>query len=96
MYLKTWRECIKKMWEVDPLECPNCGGEMKIVSFITEESVVRQILEHLNLWAEKLSRDPPEMEPFTETIGVVREPFDDGCGHYAEYSTPSYESELPT
>ncbi len=44
---KTWRECIKsvrldseKIWEVDPLECPKCGGEMKIISFITEASVV--------------------------------------------------------
>jgi len=39
---KTWRECIKKIWEVDPLQCPNRGGEMsvrpdsgKIISFIT-------------------------------------------------------------
>jgi hypothetical protein len=40
---KTWRECIKKIWEVDPLLCPNCGGEMKIISFIKEASVIRQI-----------------------------------------------------
>jgi hypothetical protein len=31
---KTWRECIKKIWEVDPLICPKCGGEMiKISAF---------------------------------------------------------------
>ena len=31
---KKWRECIKKIWEVDPLICPNCGGEMiKISAF---------------------------------------------------------------
>ena len=29
-----WRECIKKVWEVDPLLCGRCGGEMKIISFI--------------------------------------------------------------
>jgi len=28
-----WRECIKKVWEVDPLSCPKCGSEMKIISF---------------------------------------------------------------
>lgn len=33
---RTWRACIKKIWEVDPLACPNCGGQMKIISFITE------------------------------------------------------------
>lgn len=87
---KTWRECIKKIWEVDPLECPNCGGEMKIISFITEASVIRQILEHLNLWGEKLSRDPPEWGLTSEDSGVVREPFDDGWGQYQEYISSSY------
>ena len=61
----------------------------KIISFITEASVIRQILEHLNLWEQKLSRDPPEWELLYEDTGVVREPFDDGWGHYDEYSTPS-------
>ncbi|GBE40240.1 hypothetical protein BMS3Bbin09_00114 [bacterium BMS3Bbin09] len=83
---RTWRECIKKIWEVDPLECPNCGGEMRIISFITEASVIRQILEHLNLWEEKLSRDPPEWELSYEDSGIVQEPFDDGW----EYSTTFY------
>jgi LEA14-like dessication related protein len=31
-----WRECIKKIWEVDPLVCPKCTGEMKIISFIED------------------------------------------------------------
>ncbi len=32
-----WRECIKKIWEVDPLVCLKCTGEMKIISFIYKE-----------------------------------------------------------
>lgn len=56
----TWRECIKKVWEVDPLKCPHCQGEMKIISFIKELDVIRKILEHLNLWRiPKQSRPPP-------------------------------------
>jgi hypothetical protein len=31
---------------------------MKIISFITEGSEIRQILEHLNLWKKELSQDP--------------------------------------
>jgi hypothetical protein len=34
-----WRECIKKIFEVDPLHCPHCGGLMKIISFIYERKV---------------------------------------------------------
>jgi uncharacterized protein with HEPN domain len=33
--LIEWRECIKKIYEADPLCCPNCGVEMKIISFIS-------------------------------------------------------------
>ena len=33
---KKWREGIKKIYQVDPLCCPNCGGEMRIISFITD------------------------------------------------------------
>jgi hypothetical protein len=36
----VWRECIKKIWEVDPLTCPHCQGEMKIISFIAEQAVI--------------------------------------------------------
>ena len=44
----TWRECIKKVWEVDPLKCPHCQGEMKIISFINEQALHRsQELTHL-------------------------------------------------
>jgi hypothetical protein len=57
-----WRECIKKVWEVDPLSCPKCGSEMKIISFINETDVIRKILKHLGLWEEKtlLERAPPD------------------------------------
>jgi len=39
---KTWRELIKKVWEVDPLTCPRCGSEMKIISLIQDPDVIRQ------------------------------------------------------
>lgn len=56
----TWRECIKKVWEVDPLKCPHCQGEMKIIRFIKDRDVIRKILEHLNLWRiPKQPRSPP-------------------------------------
>jgi hypothetical protein len=47
---KKWRELIKKVWEVDPLECPNCGGEMKVIALIDESAVIEKILRHLGLW----------------------------------------------
>jgi hypothetical protein len=29
---KTWRELIKKVWEVDPLTCPQCGSDLPAVA----------------------------------------------------------------
>ena len=73
---RTWRECIKKVWEVDPLECPKCHAEMKIISFITrsQPNVIRRILEDLGLWEK--SRPPPEDRQALQD--VIQEPFDDG------------------
>jgi hypothetical protein len=48
---------------------------MKIVSFITDASAIRSILEQLNLWEQELSRDPPEWDTLSENSGVVRKPF---------------------
>jgi len=44
---KTWRKSIKKIYEADALCCPNCGGVMKMIRFITDSSVARQIFEYL-------------------------------------------------
>ena len=49
----TWLECIKKIWNDDPLICPECLSEMRIISFITEPQTIREILKYLNLWDEK-------------------------------------------
>ncbi len=32
-----WAALVKRVYEVDPLNCPNCGGTMAVVSFITQE-----------------------------------------------------------
>jgi hypothetical protein len=90
---KKWRECIKKIYEVDPLCCPKCGGEMKIISFINEYLVIRQILKHLGLWVQKPSRDPPSRHPSPENSvlesldrgnELIYEPFYDDWPGYEE------------
>ncbi len=86
---KTWRECIKKVWEIDPLSCPRCNGEMKIIAFITDDEILFKILDHLGLCSEKPSRAPPDNQysqpnEYFNDETVVREPFDDGWPVYDE------------
>ena len=55
----NWARFIKKVFELDPLLCPDCGGVLKIVSFIEDPRVIRAILMHLALWEVPKARPPP-------------------------------------
>jgi hypothetical protein len=59
---KGWAEMIRKVYEVDPMACPDseasyrtakrcpkCGGRMKVVAFIKEFGAVDRIIDHLKL-----------------------------------------------
>ena len=50
--VSTWAMLIKRVYEVDPLECPQCGGAMKVISFIErrQQDVIERILRHCGLW----------------------------------------------
>jgi hypothetical protein len=49
--LSTWAMLLKRIFGVDPLECPECGGRMKIISFIErrQHEVIERILRHCAL-----------------------------------------------
>ena len=44
---------------MDPLLCSDCGGVLKIVSFIEDQRVIRAILMHLALRDVPRARPPP-------------------------------------
>jgi hypothetical protein len=79
---KTWKELIKKVWEVDPLTCPQCGSEMKIISLIQDPDVIRQTLKHLGLWKQDAGSRCKKPKPGYGS--VVHEDFDDGWPPYEE------------
>jgi len=55
---KSWARLIQKIYEVDPLMCLKCKGIMRIISFIEDAQIIRDILTHLGLWLVR-SRPPP-------------------------------------
>ena len=56
---RSWAQLIKRIYEVDPLVCPSCGSEMKVIAFITEHGVVDAILRHLERKQGQEARGPP-------------------------------------
>jgi hypothetical protein len=56
---KSWARLLRRILEVDPLLCPDCGAEMRIVAVITEHEVVDRILGHIEERDAK-ARAPPD------------------------------------
>ena len=57
---KSWARLIKKIYEVDPLICPKCKGQMRIIAFIDDYKVIRKILDYLGIYEFKRDRPPPK------------------------------------
>ena len=65
---KGWAALIKQVYEADPLCCPRCGAELKIIAFIErhQTEVIEKILRHCGLWEEAAARAPPQREVAVE------------------------------
>lgn len=68
---KGWAAMIRKVYEVDPMICPRCGGRMRVVAFLTEYAVVDRIIRHLELTfaAEK----PPPVHALEQVVLMAAE-----------------------
>jgi len=58
---RGWAEMIRKVYEVDPMVCPQCGGQMRIIAFLTDSAVVDRIIEHLKLTFVADRPPPPQI-----------------------------------
>jgi hypothetical protein len=72
---KGWAAMIRKVYEVDPMTCPKCGGSMKVVAFLTDFSVVDRIIDHLKLTF--VAAKPPPSHVFEQvTLAAAEENMD--------------------
>ena len=58
-YKKAWARLLSKVYEIDPMICPKCGSEMKVIAVIQEPEEIKRILRHL----VKHGRPPPGFDP---------------------------------
>jgi hypothetical protein len=57
----TWAKLLARVGEEFPCACPACGGEIRLIPFITEPGPIRKILTHL--------KEPPELPPLAPAWG---------------------------
>jgi hypothetical protein len=62
---------IRKVYEIDPMVCPECGGTMKVVAFITNYPAVDRIIDHLKL--RFVAEKPPPSHVFEQVALMAAE-----------------------
>lgn len=53
-----WAVLIARIYEVFPLVCPMCAGQMRIIAFITHSADIHRILDHIGMESQ-----PPPIAP---------------------------------
>jgi hypothetical protein len=70
---KGWAEMIRKVYQVDPMVCPECGGQMKVIAFLTDYAVVDRIIDHLKL-SFVADKPPPAHLAYQEVLMAAEAP----------------------
>lgn len=60
---RKWRDLIRQAWHVDPLQCPVCQKQMRVIAFLDNPEVVEKILRHMNLWCGPAAFAPARPPP---------------------------------
>ena len=77
----AWADLLQRVFEVDALACPKCGGRMRVLSAITDPTVAGRILRCLALPA----RAPP-LATAREKVGPP-----DSVGEFSSELIPEFD-----
>jgi hypothetical protein len=58
----SWAACIKKIYEVNPLECPKCKAEMRIIAFLQDHNEINKIMQSVGIGKY---RSPPPIPDYS-------------------------------
>lgn len=61
---RSWAELMRRTFEMEVLECPYCGGRLRLLAAILDPAAVRAILDCLG----PPSRPPPDSGPSLAAI----------------------------
>jgi len=72
-----WAMLLARIYEIFPLTCHHCGGEVRLIAFVTEVASIREILEHIGEPTKPPRAHPPRAPPAgsDEPRGVDDEDF---------------------
>jgi hypothetical protein len=62
-FCSSWAQCLKAVYEIDPLECPKCQGQMKIIAYLQDPKVITKIMKAQGLPS---FRAPPPLPKYLD------------------------------
>ena len=62
---------MKRVWMIDVLTCPECGGRRRLLAFILKPSAIERILSHMGLATEPPKVHPARASPQQEELGFA-------------------------
>jgi hypothetical protein len=76
----SWAACIKRVYEIDPLECPKCKAQMRIIAFIQDAHSIKDIMKSQGIPDFFIRRSlgvvgqaPPPIPTFIDTALAIDE-----------------------
>ena len=66
----SWAACIKRIYEIDPLECPKCKAQMHIIAFIQDAHSIKDIMKAQGI---PDFQAPPPITKFIDTLEAIDE-----------------------
>ena len=66
----SWGACIKRIYEIDPLECPKCRAQMRIIAFIQDKHSIKDIMKAQGI---PDFQAPPPIPKFIDAVEAIDE-----------------------
>ena len=69
-----WATLLRRVFSVDALECPRCGGRLRFIATITEQPTITKILDSLGLASSpplRRARAPDPQLDFDPVLSVA-------------------------
>ena len=92
----SWAECLKRTFQIDLTQCPDCAGRVRFIAAIIKRDAIRAILRHLKLG--EFAADEGVKPPAPGLNPLVRGPPASGVGEYPSWDEhcqiPQYSTDF--
>ena len=80
-----WAMLLARIYELFPLRCARCGGEMRIIAFVTDAPALNTILQHLGEPTRPPAVAPARGPPLWDSVAEPVPRWDDSPAHVPEF-----------